>query len=148
MHSALGGTDWDESYGPTVRMHLTQNVNDILEVFPRLYPFTKSITVLNLSGDLNDKGALIMSNLSYYCPRLTSLLFTRNSSLPNIFHLPQEVDLTKVTLYLPYDNELLDNLHHYQAVNDLRIYPDMTYVCTMIIPHLKYNGLYTVDKAL
>ena len=67
MHSALGGTDWDESYGPTVRMHLTQNVNDILQVFPRLYPFTKSITVLNLSGDLNDKGADIMSNLSYYC---------------------------------------------------------------------------------
>ena len=48
---------------PTV-MHLTQNVNDILEVFPRLYPFTKSITVLNLSGDLNDKGAMISEVIS------------------------------------------------------------------------------------
>ena len=91
-----------------------------------------------------------MSNLSYYCPRLTSLLITRNSSRPSkhISSPAAEMDLTKVFLYLPYDNELLDNLHHYQAVNDLRIYPDMTYVCTMIIPHLKYNGLYTVDKAL
>ena len=127
MHSALGGTDWDESYGPTVRMHLTHNVNDILQVFPRLYPFTKSITVLNLSGDLNDKGAVIMSNLSYYCPRLTSLLITRNSSRPSLtkmFQLPPEVDLTNVTLYLPYDDELLDNLHHYQAVTDLHLYPD------------------------
>ena len=132
MHSALGGTDWDESYGPTVRMHLTHNVNDILQVFPRLYPFTKSITILNLSGDLNDKGAVIMNNLSYYCPRLTSLLITRNSSqqaLTKVFHLPQPVDLSEVTLYLPYDDELLDNLHHYQAVTDLHLYPDtMRYV--------------------
>ena len=66
MHS-IGGSAWDETHGPIVRMRLSQNVNDILEVFPKFYPFTKSITVLNLSGDLNDKGTLIMKNLSHYC---------------------------------------------------------------------------------
>ena len=126
MHS-ISSSDWDERNGPIVRMHLTRNVNDILEVFPSLYPFTKSITVLNLSGDLNDKGVDIMKKLSYYCPRLTSLLITRNSSRPSftkMFQLPPEVDLTNVTLYIPYDDVLLDNLHQYQAMNELHLYPD------------------------
>ena len=139
MHSALGLSNWDERSGPTLRTHFTQNVNDILEVFPRLYPFTKSITELTLSGDLNDKGAVIMSNLSYYCPRLTSLLITRNSSrqsLTKMFQLPPEVNLTNVTLYLPYDNEMLNNLHHYQAVDVLHIYPDTRmYVAHTCIQH-------------
>ena len=136
MHS-ISNSDWDERNGPIVRMHLTRNVNDILEVFPSLYPFTKSITVLNLSGDLNDKGAVIMKKLSYYCPRLTSLLITRNSSqssLTNTFQLPQEVNLTTVFLYIPYDDVLLNNLHQYQAMNELHLYPDtMRYACLLII---------------
>ena len=83
MHS-ISSPDWDERNGPIVRMHLTRNVNDILEVFPSLYPFTKSITVLNLSGDLNDKGADIMKKLSYYCPRLTSLRSLLETALDHL----------------------------------------------------------------
>ena len=129
MHSALGDSNWNERLGPILRIHLIQDVNGILSIFPRMYPFTKSITELSLSGDLNDKGALIMKNLSYYCPRLTSLLLTRNSSQPSIimikmFQLPKDLNLTNVSLYLPYDTELFNNLHHYQPIDNLRIYPD------------------------
>ena len=135
MHLALGETDhWNEEQGPNVRLHLIKDVNDILEVFPRFYPFTKSITVLSLSSDLNDKGALIMKNLSYYCPRLYSLLITRNSSqttMTKMFHLPPNVDLNIATLYLPFDYNLLDNLHHYQVLSTIYIDPERGYVtCT------------------
>lgn len=124
LHSIHGSSEWDERYGPSIRLHLTQNVNEILELFPRLYPFTKSIKALFLSGDLNDKGIVILKNLSYYCPKLTSLLLTRHSSQPSLvktFHLPQELNLTRVTFYLPDDYELLNNLHLYQLVTELHI---------------------------
>ena len=152
MHS-IGGTAWDETHGPTVRMRLSQNVNDTLESFPKFYPFTKLITILNLSGDLNDKGTLIMKNLSYYCPRLYSLLITRNSSRPSIanqFHLPPNVDLSNVSLYLPYDDLLFDNLHHYQTVEYLHLYPDTARYVSLNHPSFKnqINPLFLMQSDL
>ena len=129
MHSAYRDETWKEKDTPSLRLHLTHNINDILEVFPRLYPFTKSITQLNLSGDLNEKGTLIMKKLSYYCPKLASLLITRKSFRPDVFQLPKDMDLTRVTVFLPSDEKLLHNLHLYQAVTELRIWAERRYVC-------------------
>ena len=108
------------TYESTIALSLVTNnsLSPYFEIFPSLYPYTQTITVLSLHGGLcsNDESvsvASVLQKLSHYCPRLRKLTLPRLQPLSLVPQLPQHT-LETLTLLLPLmkDESVLG--HHLQ----------------------------------
>ena len=115
--------------GTIERLHISDkdHTSGYLEVFPYLYPYTKAITVLKLSGELHsgDGGVPVLQQLSHYCPRLKDLKLPKLHPpyLSLVPQLPQDT-LHTLELTLPLmenDSLLCQALRQCQALKHFGI---------------------------
>ena len=133
LHYPSANTHNCKSSGLLTELHVytdrRSRVSPYLETFSSLYPYTQPITILILFGDLysDDKGVLVLQQLSHYCPHLRELLLPRLHPpyLSLVPQLPQHT-LNALTLSLPLTNNDSILGHHLQqciALKHLILYP-------------------------
>ena len=109
-----------------INMTIRTSANEYFKVFPKLYPFTKAVSHLNLyhSTYLDADGFSVLQNLSHYCPNMQTLYLLLDSesvALTESPRLPRETLFT-IGLALPQFSVVFDSLHEYSKLRELHLY--------------------------
>ena len=135
LSDGLHFSDWERAVPSQINMNSSKlainmtirtSANEYFKIFPKLYPFTKAISHLNLSHPtyLDDDGFSVLQNISHYCPNMQTLyllLDFESFVLIESPRLPKET-LVTIGLALPQFSVVFDSLHEYSKLRELHLY--------------------------